>query len=389
MTGFRLEPLDTLFFRDGTPFTADSTPQDGVDSLFPPHPPTVAGAVRAALARVNGWDGHGRWPQSLCHVLGDGWEHPGTLSIDGPFVLYDEEPVFRAPQHLLGATGASGWRPRMLLRPGSATLCDLGNTVRLPEASPSIEEGASLTPSDGNWLTRAGMEAVLCGRCPDQNQVLASRVLWHEESRIGLERQQSTRTAAEGMLYSSTHVRLMQGRPGPRPADPLGDVSLGVRVSGIPESWNLPVGDLLPLGGESRLAECRGWSVDPALAVPRDDIVDSGRAVVIALSPLDFDGAIDENGLTLAIPGGGEVAIVCACLDRPLRIGGWDSLTRRPHPLRSVLAPGSVFFCEVAEPRRFLDAMTGDTGLPSLGRRQAFGFGAVALGIWPVESEET
>lgn len=389
MTGLRLEPLDTLFFRDGTPFTADSTPQDGVDSLFPPHPPTVAGAVRAALARANGWNGQGRWPESLCRVLGDGWEHPGTLSIDGPFLLYGEEPAFRAPQHLLGATGASGWRPRLLLRPGPAALCDLGDTVRLPVAPPSMKESGALAASDGNWLTRAGMEAVLCGRCPAENEVLESRVLWRQESRIGLERQQGTRTAEEGMLYSSTHVRLIQGRPGSQLTDRVGDVSLGARVSGIPESWSLPVGDLVPLGGESRLAECRGWSVDPALDVPRDEIVDGRRAVVIALSPLDLDGAVDENGLTLEIPGGGEVEIVCACLDRPLRIGGWDSLTRRPHSLRSVLAPGSVFFCEVAEPRRFLAAMTGGTGLPSLGRRQAFGFGAVALGIWPAESEET
>ena len=389
MTGFRLEPVDTLFFRDGTPFAADSTAQDGVDSLFPPHPPTVAGALRAALARANGWNGHGRWPESLCRVLGDGWEDPGTLSIDGPFLLYDEEPLFRAPQHLVGTTDTSGWRPRMLLRPGPATLCDLGDAIRLPEAPPGIEEKVSLAASDGHWLTRAGMQAVLRGRCPPEKEVLESRALWRAESRIGLERQQETRTAKESMLYSSTHVRLMHGRPCPQLPDRLGDVSLGVRVSGIPESWTLPVGDLVPLGGESRLVDCRCWTGEPALDIPRDEIVASRRAVLIALSPLDLDGAGDENALTLAIPGGGEVEIVSACLDRPLRIGGWDSLTRRPHSLRSVLAPGSVFFCEVAEPRRFLAAMTGGAGLPSVGQRQAFGFGTVALGIWPPESEET
>ncbi len=389
MTGFRLEPLDTLFFRDGTPFTADSAPQDGVDSLFPPHPPTVAGALRAALARANGWDGHGRWPEDICRVLGDGWDDPGRLSIEGPFLLLDEAPLFRAPRHLLGATGATGWRPRAFLRPGPATLCDLGDAVRLPEAPPSTEEIMSLAVSDGHWLTRAGMEAVLRNRCPSEDQVVESRALWGEESRIGLERQQQARTARESMLYSSTHVRLMHGRPPLRRSGHHGDVSLGARVSGIPESWKLPVGGLTPLGGESRLVECHRWSGGPALDTPRDEIVASGRAAVIALSPLDLDGTVDANGSSLAVPGGGDVGIVSACLDRPLRIGGWDSLTRRPHPLRSVLAPGSVLFCEAAEPRRFLEAMTGRTGLPSLGRRQAFGFGAVALGIWPLESEAT
>ncbi len=84
-----------------------------------------------------------------------------------------------------------------------------------------------------------------------------------------------------------------------------------------------------------------------------------------------------------------SVRVVSACLDRPLRIGGWDSLNRRPLPLRSVLPAGSVLFCELAEPRRFLDAMTDGVGLPALGERQAFGFGAVALGAWPDGSEAT
>lgn len=389
MTGFRLEPVDTLFFRDGTPFTADSAPQDGVDSLFPPHPPTVAGALRAALARANGWNGQGRWPEDICRVLGDGWDDPGTLSIDGPFLLHGEEPLFRAPRHLLGVTGACGWRPRLLLRPGPATLCDLGEAIRLPEVPPSAEEIMSLEVSDDHWLTRAGMQAVLRGQCPPENQVVERQALWRAESRIGLERQRQTRTAEEGLLYSSNHVRLMHGRPYPRRPGPRDDVALGARVSGIPESWKLPDGGLVPLGGESRLVECHRWSVDPALAMPRDEIVAGGRAAVIALSPLDLDGAVDETGLSLGVPGGGDVEIVSACLGRPLRIGGWDSLTRRPHPVRSVLAPGSVLFCEAAEPRRFLEAMTGGTGLPSLGRRQAFGFGAVALGIWPIGSEAT
>lgn len=389
MTGFRLEPVDTLFFRDGTPFTADSAPQDGVDSLFPPHPPTVAGALRAALARANGWDGQGRWPEDICRVLGDGWDDPGTLSIDGPFLLRGDEPLFRAPRHLVGVTGASGWRPRALLRPGPATLCDLGDAIRLPEAPRSTEEIMSLEVGDGHWLTRAGMQAVLRGQCPHENQVVERRALWRAESRIGLERQRETRTAKEHMLYSSTHVRLTLGRPRPQRPGRRDDVALGARVSGVPKSWTLPDGGLVPLGGESRLVECHRWSVDPALATPRDEIVASGRAAVIALSPLDLDGAVDESGLSLAVPGGGDVEIVSACLDRPLRIGGWDSLTRRPRPLRSVLAPGSVLFCEAAEPRRFIETMTGGTGLPSLGRRQAFGFGAVALGIWPIGSEAT
>ena len=40
-----LTPVDTLFFRDSTPFDMGTTAQDGVAGVFPPNPPTVAGAV--------------------------------------------------------------------------------------------------------------------------------------------------------------------------------------------------------------------------------------------------------------------------------------------------------------------------------------------------------
>ena len=98
MTGFRLEPVDMLFFRATARPSADSAPQDGVDSLFPP-PPSSDGGRRVAgrLARAHGWNGHGRWPEDICRVLGDGLEDPGRLSLDGPFVLHDDEPLFRAP----------------------------------------------------------------------------------------------------------------------------------------------------------------------------------------------------------------------------------------------------------------------------------------------------
>ena len=228
MNGFRLDPLDTLFFRDGTPFTARSAPQDDVKSLFPPHPATVAGALRAALARANGWDGQGRWPEDIGSVLGDGADDFGVLSMDGPFLLRGDGPLFPAPLHLLGATGPAGWLPRVLLRPGPPAICDLGEAVRLPEAPPGVEATPSLETGDRRWLTSAGMESVLRGECPPAREIVLSDELWSTEMRIGLEREQQTRTAIEGMLYSTAHVRVQP------------NVSLGARVAGIRSRGRCP-----------------------------------------------------------------------------------------------------------------------------------------------------
>ena len=106
---------------------------------------------------------------------------------------------------------------------------------------------------------------------------------------------------------------------------------------------------------------------------------------VIALSPLDIEPDVYLGRQPLAALG--DARVVSACLDRPQRIGGWDSHARVPLPLRCVLPSGSVLFCEIPEPDRFRDVV--GTGLIRLGAKQAWGFGLAAIGSWPLEQEMT
>ena len=373
MIGMQLEPVDTWFFRDGTPFVAGGVPQYGVTSLFPPHPPTVAGALRAALAITRGWNGRARWPRYICDILGDGPENLGVLALDGPFLLTDEQPLFRAPRHLLGKGDSNGWTPCTFLRPGQAVACDLGDAVQLPEAQDPESHLANLRAGDKEWLTHQGLNDVLRGKIPASTEIVSDKNLWSMETRIGLERDRSTRAAKEGMLYTAQQVRLQAS------------VSLGMCVSGLPQDWNLPFDKLMPLGGEGRLAECRAWNAE-SLFDSWPVHPSSGHVALIALSPLDLDGIDVCNQQPLAHAGG--LRLVSACLDRPQRVGGWDSLRRRPLPLRSVWGPGSVLFCEIQEPARFQEAVvSAGGGLIRVGARQQLGFGLVALGVWPNQQE--
>ena len=368
MIGVLLEPVDTWFFRDGTPFGARSAVQDSVGSLFPPHPTTAVGALRAAIALDNGWDGRDRWPDHLIDILGDGPDELGALAVDGPFVLWKEDPLFAAPRHLLGSSGADGgWTPSTLLRPGPAVVCDLGDAVRLPEAPIDSANAEIPKTGEGQWLTQAGMESVLAGELPAVGEIVRSEALWREEFRIGLERDVGSRTAIEGMLYSTRHIRLRD------------KVAIGLRVSGVPEHWNLQFGNMVPLGGESRVAEIGEWSGKVAFDQPSEAIMESGQVTVVALSPLDIEQDAYCGRKTLEELGGAR--IVSACLGRPQRIGGWNSLERVPLPLRCVLPPGSVLFCEL--PERGRDVAATDGGLIRLGARQQWGFGLAAVGSWP------
>lgn len=379
MTGLQIAPVDTLFFRDSTPFAAGSASQEDVGGLFPPHPTTVAGAIRAVLARLNGWNGDGRWPQALNEVLGDGPDDLGQISLTGPFLLHEGRPIFAMPRHLLGATEAGRWLPQVILRPGSAVSCDLGGAVRLPEV-PRLFEGSEggevevLKPTESCWLTRRGMEAVLRAELPPQTEVIPGAQLWQEERRVGLERDRGTRTAKEGMLYSTRHVRLMAG------------VALGVQVTGLPEAWSLPFGKMLSLGGEGRLAECRPWREEMGIDQPLESIVAEGRLVVVAMTPTDLSADTAAGCQPLRELG---VRVVSACLGRPQRVGGWDSVARRPTPLHNLLPPGSVLFCEIDDRSRLREITARGGRLLRVGERQQWGYGAVALGRWPDDSEVT
>ncbi len=368
-TGMQFHPIDTWFFRDGTPFTAEASAQEGVASLFPPGPLTSVGALRAALASSKGWDGRDGWSREMCAVLGDGPDDLGVLAVNGPFLLRDGQPLFRLPRHVLGSRSSDGrlWQARAFLWPGRPVTCDLGAAVRLPAGA-----DADLEPGQDVWLTQAGLEAVLRGDLPaTKSDVVSSNCLWSPEPRIGLQRDAGTRTASKGMLFSTTHVRLCHR------------VSLGMQVSGLPSDWPMPFGRLAPLGGEGRLAMCAEWRSEWQPGLSQTPTRDTGTFAVVALSPVDLEEDVCLGRRPLDDLG---ARVVSACLDRRQRIGGWNSLARRPLPLRSVLPPGSVLFCETVEPERLRNATEAHDGLTKIGRRQEWGFGLVALGAWPDHS---
>lgn len=374
MSGVQLLPADTLFFRDGVPFTIEG-PQFDVGGVFPPHPPTVVGAIRAGLARCQGWSGRGSWSKSIGTVLGDGLEL-GKLAFAGPAILHNGEPLVPVPAHVLGEVSVDEqrWQPKVALRPGPARCCDLGDAVRLP-APPAGAGAKAARPAKGWWLTRPGLARVLRGELPVARELVHSSRLWTEEFRVGLGRHHETRTAKEGMLYSARHVRLQPG------------VTIGAELRGLPESWRWPWGELVRFGGEGRTSELARWSgrigVRTSSAVI-NAIEDSGRLMVIALTPLDLE---PELGGQLGFPDALGLELVSACVDRAQRVGGWSFRPFGPLPLRDVVPAGSVFFCECNNPRQLRALLHDDELPPQLGMRQAWGFGVIALGTWADDSK--
>ncbi len=94
---YEITPNDTLFFRDGKPFTMGS--ETWADSIFPPYPSTVYGAIRSWLIFEKGGlrdFKEGKFKGEL------GTEkEKGSLFIKGPFLKKNDEVFLPCPLDLV------------------------------------------------------------------------------------------------------------------------------------------------------------------------------------------------------------------------------------------------------------------------------------------------
>lgn len=408
MTTLVLHPLDTLFFRDGRPYNQDDPGQVEAASLFPPYPPTVVGAVRAAAARALGWP-DSAWDTA---ALGDGvdWQAGddalGPLRFGGPYLLRQGEPLYPAPLNLAAGKEEGGAEFVTYLAPSGVALDTDIHAARLPTP---IRPGQGFKILEGLWISRTAMTQVLSGKslgpeweiAPEvlrrphkfselsarPNWIAPQRWLWEAESRVGVERDTKTRTTrrfesqegerTKGALYSAAHVRLAR------------NVALAVEIETLPDI--ALAGSLAPLGGEGRSVwiEQRDKKIElphaPDLAPDKDDVL---RYTVVLVTPADLgdkwpgpdDSLAGSTGE--ALPG----RVVSACMGRAIMAGGWDGVARAPLPLRPLVPAGSVWFLEArAEEAEAARSWHGR----AIGRSTGWGFGRVLIGRWPAAGEET
>ncbi|MBB4302847.1 CRISPR-associated protein Cmr3 [Rhodobium orientis] len=352
----RILPIDTLMFRDGRPFNQEDEGAGAAESLFPPPPPTLAGAVRLAIAQRAGFPKRD-WPVDL---VGDGvdWQDQetwlGTLAF-GPLMMeLGGEFLLPAPAHL-GKDNQMALR--LLHLPAEAEFASDwampdGGRVLYPRAPKGAKGFKAL---EGHWLTFKGMEAVLEGNTPDQADLIRSDRLLRRESRVGIGVAQDSRRANDGQLYTASFLRLCD------------EANFCLAIKGLPDSLSAFV---QRLGGEHRQAEFRPDTLVTDLPSSPSG---TGAYAAIAVSPVLLAEEPEPGARINGLPG----ELVSACIPKPFMLGGWDSRTRGPLPLRPVIPAGVVFFMRCS----------GDE-LPPQGRTRVglstkWGFGHCLIGRWP------
>jgi CRISPR-associated protein Cmr3 len=361
---FRFAGHDTWFLRDGRPFNQGEGVAGLAQSTFPPSPGTVAGALRAALASTLGWRG-GAWSEAIRAQLGDG-DDLGPLRFQGPHLLQGEDLLLPTPRHLVRESAApsdnrsAGLR---LLRPMDRALLTDQGWARLPVLRPQGRVAAAA----GGYLRADDFARVMAGET-EGVAVIETGATPLPEDRVGIVREVATRATGDNALYQAQHLRVPH------------DLSLVVSVAGLPAHVQLPEG-FRPFGGEGRMAWIAPHPTPPRLP-PFPSIMPDGdrlRYLVTFITPvrLPADAGRTTGERITGLPG----ELVSACLERPLRIGGWDGVRRRPKPLHSHLPAGSTLFMEAsadAEVHETLRRLHGS----NLGLDAAWGFGQLLIGSW-------
>lgn len=404
---WRFTAFDSWFFRESRPF--DVIGGSELSSVFPPSPATMAGAVRSAIGDYLGveWRNYPDNYPELQDRIGDS-KSLGQMAIKGIFLSRKNpdsdhwERLYPVPAHLVATyeppsaelpTSYEKARIKKLhfLQVGKPVRCDLGAKVCLAVAPKDIKDIKAL---ESYWLTQTGLTKVLhrnadlivkTDKTKDYDLIHSSE-LFSNEARLGIARNNQSRTVIQGNLYQTQHIR------------PAESVAIEVDVEGL-ETSDYPRQGIVRLGGEGRAAAFKVSQDNNSLAKSAYQETGVLGIKLVLLSALhvpqqktytplpDFQPS-EEHGKTVWRGKINNIALTlhCAIIGKVLREGGWDLQNHKPRPVRSLIPAGSVFYCTVDNGD--IDIKTALSALQAAqldnenSLDQALGRGLLTAGLW-------
>ena len=346
-----IEPHDVLFLRGNKLF---GEPGSYGESLVPPHPSVIAGAIRSALMVRKGIDfaAFANNSKFMDAEFGNA-ARPGTFRLTGLQLARRSEDGKVAPVYALPAD-LSVSRCEQDKQSGDQVVrrivpC-LPNDLMTSAVTPHLAvlpEPSRGKPESGLCLSAEGWRAYLSSEKIDSGHLLARDKLWQTEVRTGIGLDTASRSVAEGKLFTMQAVSFRQRHQGNNH-----DVGFLARTEGA----ELPAALTLRLGGDGRAAQASlidGADLDkePNWEALWEQIAASKRCRILLTSPGIFTGGWLPTGMS----GDGDrrfelgdvrAQLVCAAVPRAEVISGWDLAAKKPKPAQRVAPTGSVYWLQ-------------------------------------------
>jgi CRISPR-associated protein Cmr3 len=347
---YKIKPLDTLFFRDGRPFSMGS--ETWANPVFPPYPSTVYGAIRTWLIFEKGSLKEfkkGEYKKELGTPT-----EKGSLKIKGPFISIQSTLHFPIPKDLLKKKTSSEeekthlfsislfQKPEILISDYALENVLVNKTdFELDEAEGFLEinELIDYLKGETNIL-----------RFTEKNKI------FEREPKIGIKRNRKTFSSEEGHLYKVPMIRFQK------------EVSFFVEIEGL----NIyPEGGTIQLGADWKTAIIKKMKDDffkdlrdlkfqfknkifkIYLATPaifnndRNDRLQKGNEKNNFVKGW-LPKWIDKNTF-IGTYNGIKVKLICCAIGKYLSIGGWDLANSRPKPMYKLIPAGSVYYFKILD----------------------------------------
>lgn len=335
----KLQPLDTLFFRDGKPFARGD--ENWADGNFPPNPSVIYGAMRAALATVTGKE----IPFSqVPEMLGE-----QVFKIKGIYYNYESVNLLPLPLDLVeykadaeGIEAQEKHKVNLLhLIPVKGVLSKKKSFVKYLLHPAGFQQAENL---DGGLISESQLGAYLQGNISAIDDVIKLSDFIKSEPKVGIGRNDTTRSAEEGLLYRVDTKRLDK-------------IEMRVITSASEYSKEDLDRSVVHLGGETKLIQIKKVGKD-TLDV-RKPTLQKGQFKIYLSTPAFFTKYGWKPDLERL---GIQANLVAACVGKPISIGGYDMANNEPKPMLKAVPAGSVYYYESdEEPENIMKKINGES----------------------------
>ncbi|MCP5498569.1 MAG: type III-B CRISPR module-associated protein Cmr3 [Leptospiraceae bacterium] len=327
-----IEPLDTLFFRDGRPFNmGDETWAEG---MFPPNPSVIYGALRSAYFSL--------YPDEFQYA---GTENDPSNNIAITDIYFCElsdknEKYFYylTPADILKPKNKkSGNYDYQLI---SSKNTSLENKIK---NIPLYNISENLIRLENTFITRRTFLKYIQASNKEKVETESINSFISNEPKIGIGRERTKHAAKDGMLYRTNMIRTANKSKSDRKLHFV----ITYNFEGDKE-FIIPDTTLLKLGGEGKVININ--SINPQSDILLSENFSSKYIKFYLKTPLITNDLIPKKiyeyiNEYLKV----EVENITPITYKPIYIGGFDLKNKKPKTMYKAYPSGSIFIVETKE----------------------------------------
>lgn len=354
----KIDAIDTLFFKDGKPFTMGE--EVWASSMFPPPPSVIYGALRSHY--------FGLHPETISKANSEEDPTKGlVLNFFG--IAVDGEVMFPTPLDLLFRKDAESDENNLI----KTELVEFNGVSNYAyKYHLQSEQKEKVDSVSGSYLKIDSINDYLSKDDKPLKALPLSQFI-SDEPKTGIGRSNSTRSAEDGKLFRT-------GMKRPSVKKESGEIKLSfiVDFSGL----DLPADGIMKLGGEGKAATYATFDgyklpeLPPSIAA--HDATEAELKLYFVSHSIFETGSKLPDELIASL--GGTVEVKASATGRAVNIGGFDLKHNKPKQMKKAIPAGSVYFLKITNPDYNKIKSLNGSNLSAVEYAKQ-GFGTVLVGV--------